>query len=73
MSACIGRNCDKKKECRLYYGNDDGCDVCFDYSTFGSGGQYVDKDGNSHSHCEFACGNAGGYKLFEQTDRIDED
>ena len=56
-TVCLGRLCQKAKECKRYWANNQGECHTVDYSTDGEIDEYTIK---------YDCGDRGNYKLFEE-------
>ena len=66
MTVCCGRNCEKKKECKLYVANCNEFDQCVDFSE--SGSWYKTMITYTYEH---DCGDASKkYPLFESVNEV---
>ena len=60
---CEGTQCDKKSHCALHCVGLGEYEY-IDWSTYGSGSFYRDKDGNYSSKIEHSCGNLSNFKHY---------
>ena len=60
---CEGSDCSKRDNCKLHNPSE-GTHEYIDWSTYGSGRFWQDKDGKHHSEIEHSCGDQGQFKKF---------
>lgn len=60
---CEGSDCSKRDKCALHNPGE-GTHEYIDWSTYGSGRFWQDKDGKRYSEIEHSCGDKGDFKKF---------
>lgn len=60
---CEGSNCSRRDRCKLHNPGE-GTHEYIDWSTYGSGSFYIDKEGNYKAKIELSCGDLSNFKHY---------